>query len=491
MTHLAADVAALLRSAGWPTGPAGRPRVWLLGPHSDTWRAMLAAHALEPVEPWAAGRADPRAGAGSPGGPLADVAVASDPGWLPASGFQRRRLLRGLRHGLCPGGLLVLATDGPGRADLAAAVTAAAYRLVPTSLPYVVARAEPVAGPDLAGAAYAQPPDDLLDLRWSPDEIDWLVPDPRRVWADVLAAGPVAVADRARAYQLADPYGGSRLATVLAEQFGVPLPAERLTLGAGVASLLRDLIDLADGGPVLAGAHCFADVPGWARRLGSAVHTIDDSAPPATWLTTLHRVRPALLLIDRPTLFGAMHPVTALEPVIQAAARSGTIVLIDESYANYLGARASAAPLTDRADNLVVLRGLSKGYCLGGLRIGLAISCAGLAPAVRELVPALQAAELSAIVALRLLALGDVFGRLRERIGHHRPLVERGLRTLGLRPAGGHPALPWFAVSDPDAGGRLLDRGIRPKLLPGRDPVVKVAVPLSDARLRAFLDATR
>ena len=472
--RLAADLAALLRSVASPADAPGRPRVLLLGAEYDGWAEALASHGLRAV-------AD---------GSLADMAVVPDPGWLPAHGFQRRRLLRDLRNSLTTGGLLALSTGGPARAELAGTVAAGGYQVLPASLPYLLARAEPLAGPDLAGVAYARPPGNRLDLRWSPDEIDWLEPDPRRIWADLLAAGPTAVTEAARAYRLDDPFGGRRLADALGSQFGRPFRPEHLTLGAGVASLLRDLIALADGGPVLAGSHCFADVPGWARRMGSTVHLFDDSAGPAGWLDVLHRVRPAMLLIDRPTVFGTVHPISELEPVLHAADGLGTIVVVDESYANYLGAGASVAPLTGTADNLVVLRGLSKGYCLGGMRVGLAISSAATAPAVRELVPALQVSELSAVAGMRLLAAGDIFGRLRERVRTGRPVVAGRLREWGLRPAYGHPALPWLTLTDPAAERLLLDHGIVPKVLSGGgELVVKVAVPLSDARRQALREA--
>ena len=59
-----------------------------------------------------------------------------------------------------------------------------------------------------------------------------------------------------------------------------------------------------------------------------------------------------------------------------AATDAGTIVVVDESYASYLGPPESAAALTLEAPNLLVLRSVSKGYCAGGLRVGYVVASA-------------------------------------------------------------------------------------------------------------------
>jgi histidinol-phosphate/aromatic aminotransferase/cobyric acid decarboxylase-like protein len=413
-----------------------------------------------------------------PPGLVADAALVGEPARSEA--FVHRRLLRGLPAHLAAGGIVVV---GP---KLAALLPQCGYTPLRTEPAFTVARAGPAPAADLAGRAYATPADGLLDLRWTPDEIDWLAPDPRRVWEEVLAPGPAAVAEAARAYNLTDPYGDVRGRPVLARHFGVRLPGP--VFAAGVASLLRDLTALADGGPVLAARTCYADFPDWARRAGSEVHTLDDSAPPRDWIGEIERLRPALVLVDRPSLLGVVHPVAELRPVLAAADRLDTIVIIDESYAGYLGPGRSAVGLTRRARNLVVLRGLSKGYCQGGLRVGFAVSAEPLGRRVREAVPALQVSELSMRAALGILELGDPFGPLRRRLAQTRPAALACLRALGLSPITGDPALPWLIV--PRGGHRLADHGILAKPVPGL-PAMKVTVPLSADRHARLMSLTR
>lgn len=386
--------------------------------------------------------------------------------------FVYRRLLRGLRDHLSPGGIVLV---GP---DLAPLLPQCGYAPLHTEPAFTVARTGPAPVADRAARSYEQPADGMLDLRWTPDEIEWLTPDPRRVWDDILAAGPLAVADAARAYNVTDPYGGARGRPVLERHFGGPLAAP--VFGAGVASLLRDLTALADGGPVLAARTCYPDFPDWARQAGSGVHFFDDGLPPVEWTAVAERIRPALVLVDRPTLLGVVHSPAGLRPFVAAADRLGAIVIIDESYANYLGPAASAVSLTRHAGNLIVLRGLSKGYCQGGLRVGYAVSAEPLGRRVREAVPPIQTSELSYETALRILGLGDPFGPLRRRLSRTRPTALACLRTLGLDPVTGHPALPWLIVRR--GGGRLADHGVLAKPIAALPDTVKVAIPLSDAR---------
>lgn len=480
----------MLRAAG-----AG-PRVWDVRGGAGQWAPVLAAAGFRVT--------------GTPQQGGADAALLVGPDWVEGTEFQHRRLLRGVRSSLITGGVAVVAlTLGAGLDGRARPRTCDAPGLrrlllecgyLPVAAeeagPYVwgAARAEPVPIPDLAGAAYAQPAAGLLDLRWSPDEADWLRPDPRQVWQEVLAGGATAVAEAARAYALEDPYGGTRAAPVLSGYFGQQVRSDDVTFGAGAASLLRDLMVLADGGPVLVGRHGFPDVPGWVRGAGSPVHVFDEDAPCGTWAAELARVHPALVVVDRPTLTGVVHPLAALDPVLAEAARLGAIVVVDEAYANYLGPVAGAARLTARHGNLVVVRSVSKGYCQGGLRAGFAISSPALSRRVREAVPALQVSELSLHVTLRILALPDPLRGLRRRLAEVKPPTVRVLAASGIAVAPGHPALPWVTLRDKDGiWQRLADHGVLVKRVPTAEPsaagLLKIAVPLSETRARRLLDA--
>jgi histidinol-phosphate/aromatic aminotransferase/cobyric acid decarboxylase-like protein/SAM-dependent methyltransferase len=338
-----------------------------------------------------------------------------------------------------------------------------------------LARPAPLPPESLAVRFYAQPPPaGALDLRWSPDEDEFLDPQPRELWSRyVRRAGFEAAAD----YGLDDPYGEARARTALRLHHGVAFPQGAVTFGAGVTMLLRELAQLAAGGDVLVERHAHPDLPAWARARGSRVEVVDGDLA-----RRVDETGPALVVLDRPTITGRVIGLDDLQRLAAAAEDSGTVVIVDESYATYFGPAASAAPLTLETSNLLVLRSVSKGYCTGGLRVGYAVASAPLAPAVREVVCPLAVSSLALGFALELLAAGDVFAPLRARLAVTKPATVEALARLGLDADPAHPALPWVIV--PAAAEEVLARrGIAARRVDG---LLRMAVPLSDARLAAL-----
>ncbi|MFF2364720.1 aminotransferase class I/II-fold pyridoxal phosphate-dependent enzyme [Streptomyces sp. NPDC058122] len=386
----------------------------------------------------------------------------------------------------------------------------------------------------------------VLDLRWSPDEFEFVRP-----WVDAAfrsAYDDGGLAELSRAYPLSDPYAADRAAPVLSRHFGLDLAPDMVTAGAGATGLLHACAALAVPGPVLRLAGGHPDLPRWAARLGAETITtrFEDLA------ADLHRYTPSVLVLDRPTITGDLFGRKRLEEIAETARACGTTVVLDEAYAVYAGPGASCVPAVAEHPNLIVLRSMSKGYCCGGLRVGFAFAAPELTRRLREITPPLGAGGAGLAVALRLLARGDVFGALRNRIAEVKPLVARTLRRAGLKVTEGADCLPWV-TGDGDGDGELgatsvewEKRGVRVKEIgpveasygaegasgavfggrsgeglgsgeksgenpvsggrPGegygfgglgssggsghRDaPLYKIAVPLSEARLAAFLDA--
>jgi histidinol-phosphate aminotransferase len=357
----------------------------------------------------------------------------------------------------------------------------------------VQAIARPIRMPprSLAVASWRTPSRVRLDLRYAPDEASLLDPAPSQVWEELIAQVRGG-ADLVASYPVDDPYGGERGADVVGRHFGCPVGPENLTFGAGVTSLLQSLSELADGGVVAAPELVHADLEAWAAARGRDVVAIGEPATPERLVAALEEIRPALLHLDRPTFTGQLLGLDELELILTGAARVGCLVVIDESAAPYAGPAASAVVAAHRVPNLVVLRGFTKAYSWGGLRGGFAVSSSDVAGRVRELVPPLQVGELALRAALQLLDLGDVFGRLRERIRECKPVVAGMLAALGLEVLDGHRDLPWIAISD--AGGaasRLFDDCGIAALFPPPWPmpqraapsVLRITVPLSEHRL--------
>ena len=413
--------------------------------------------------------------------PLGTVDAAT---WVArGSEVERRRVLRRLRRHLAPGGLLFV------EGARAALVRAAGFSIERADGPAIVARALAQPPEGLAVAEWGVPATPRLDLRYAPDETALLELSPQRLRAELLDGW----AEAAEHYPVDDPYGAARGADAVARFFGRPLAPEQVTFSAGVTSLLRDLAGLADGGPIVAPELVHPDLENWAIALGASVSTVPEPAARREIVAAVRRRGGALVHLDRPGFAARAISLPDLERI----AAAGAPVLVDESPAAYLGAQASAVQLVGRVDNLVVLRGFTKAYSLGGLRVGYAVASPEIAVRVRELVTPMGASVPALAAALAMLDAGDVFERLRARIRSCKRVASRLLEAYGLKALPSHPDVPWLAV--PDGAGRASAalgavgiRGLRPVAVPGASApaaeLLHLTVPLSDERMALLRD---
>ena len=331
-----------------------------------------------------------------------------------------------------------------------------------------------------------------LDLRYAPDEAEWLDPRPGDVW-DRFIRSHDRTSGIVSNYPVYDPYGADRGAPVIGKHFDCGLASEQVTFAAGVTALLRCLGELADGGVIAAPELVHGDLEAWTITDGAEIRLVADDSF-AGLREALRVIRPTLLHLDRPTFSGRFLDLDELSELLDLAAQLGTIVVIDESAAPYPGPLESAVRLVSRSTNLVVLRGFTKAYSLGGMRAGFSVAAPALAPRVREVVPPLQVGELAFAAALELLEAGDVFGRLRSRIHTVRPQIADLLASHGFEVVNGHRSLPWIAVDNRNGRAEkiLSDCDIR-CLRPASAPTaqappafVRVTIPISDSRIDLF-----
>ncbi|KOV77803.1 hypothetical protein ADL03_41395 [Nocardia sp. NRRL S-836] len=284
-----------------------------------------------------------------------------------------------------------------------------------------------------------------VDLRWAPDEVEFVRPAIERAWASLAD-----VPETARRYDVADPYG-AKAAPVLQRYFGMFLEPEQVTCGAGATGLLRSLAALAVDGFTCTGHPEFALA---AAELG---------APRGG----------AVVVVDRPGVSGE---VMGLDEIRELEA---DVVIVDETCAAYLEPHDSAVRLLPHRRGLVVVRSMSKGYCCGGLRVGFALASKDIARRVREVAAPLAVSALSLDLSLALLGQGDVLRPLRERIRAVKPSFVDLLPEV----APGDPRVPWVRVPA-SVEGWLAERGLRGKALPDG---IRLSVPLSERRRRAVL----
>jgi histidinol-phosphate/aromatic aminotransferase/cobyric acid decarboxylase-like protein len=326
---------------------------------------------------------------------------------------------------------------------------------------------------------------DALDLRWAVDEVDFVRAEVAAAWASVTGDGDVV--DRARRYDLADPYL-TRFAPVLAAYFGVSLDPDRVVLGAGATGLLRNLAGLAVGGCVVADPVGHPELALAAGALGVPVH-FADLPEAAAAVAAVRRWRPAVTVVDRPGLRGLVASPDYVRVLAEAVAGVGGVLVVDETCAAYLPPSDSVVGMLDRCPGVVVVRGLAKGYSCGGLRVGFAVGAPEVAGQVRAVAAPLAVSALSVDVAEALLARGDVLCRLRAAIADAKPEFVTALRDSGFAVESADPQVPWVLLpGDPDTRRALDARGVVGKDVPvgAGGSLVRLSVPLSvDRRRRA------
>jgi histidinol-phosphate/aromatic aminotransferase/cobyric acid decarboxylase-like protein/SAM-dependent methyltransferase len=305
-----------------------------------------------------------------------------------------------------------------------------------------------------------QPSAGEIDLRWAPDEAEFSQGAVAAAWARLAADLPgktlsaVDLPGRARRYDLADPYGAARAASVLAGHLGWPvgsgpgrgLSEDQVSVGAGVTGLLHGLARLADGGTVLIAPAGHPQLADAAAAAGAtvAVAALSDPTAASAAVTAL---RPAVTVLDRPATTGRAWSLPMVAELAASTAQAGGTLVVDETCGCYLPPGTSAAPLTQTVPGLVVLSGVSKGYCCGGLRIGFAVASAGLAAQVRAVLAPLAGSALSLDVALELLSQPDSLGPLRARIAEVKPAVHAALRRAGVAIVETDVHVPWIALN--------------------------------------------
>lgn len=279
------------------------------------------------------------------------------------------------------------------------------------------------------------------------------------------------------------PDGESRrLRETAAEVYGVT--PEHVLAGNGSSELiwLAALAYLEPGDRVLVRQPTFGEYGAAAHVAGAAVTRYEGPIPEA----------PAKLVFacnpNNPT--GDCLVPSALDEAIRS--RPDTLFVVDEAYADFVEGRPSLIG-SGMAENLIVLRSLTKFSALAGLRAGLAFGQPAVIRALRAVKPPWNVnavAQAAAEYALRHPELLPDLCRLRSA----RDELVDGLRRLGLAPLPTH--CNFFLVPVPEAANarrRLLERGclVRDCTSFGLPDHIRIAIraPEHNRRLLAALEA--
>jgi L-threonine-O-3-phosphate decarboxylase len=227
------------------------------------------------------------------------------------------------------------------------------------------------------------------------------------------------------------------LRRALAERLDVA-PA-RIVAGNGTAELiwLVAFAFLQSRHRVLVAGPTFGEYHRAAALMGAQVQTWiarpeqEFVADPEEVEQRLRETRPRMVFVCNPN-----NPTgTVLPPEVIAAwayAHPGTLFVIDEAYLAFAPGLQSV--LNAGADNILVLRSMTKDYALAGLRLGYAVGHVSIIAALSRVRPVWNVNALAQAAGLAALGDGEHRQRSLQALAQAREELVTGLAELGLPP---------------------------------------------------------
>lgn len=332
-----------------------------------------------------------------------------------------------------------------------------------------------------------------LNLAWTLDERDYLAADLQSVIALELEDEVRERLAYVNSYFVQDPYGEHVLGPAIRSFFSIDDRPCSVTCGAGVIALLHSLARLTQRRVAHVVGDTYPDFPFWVERAegecvaGSAAAAVEEHVEAA------RRLDAVVVFLERPSLLGdRLADLSEVRALCEGVAAFGALVVVDESNGNYYPPDFSAVTAVHELENLVVVRGLSKAYSLGGLRLGYCVASDVLQPTIRAAVPPLLASSLSIRIGKKVLELGDVAEPLRARIGTCKQEAAELFEAAGLGEivlSSQHLPYVLLAGTPEAARERVEARGVLGKLhplWPERTPgraLYRLSAPLRDDRM--------
>jgi histidinol-phosphate aminotransferase len=213
------------------------------------------------------------------------------------------------------------------------------------------------------------------------------------------------------------------LAAYLRRESGVDLPFEQVWPANGSNEVMHHLF-LAFGGPgrtAISFEPTYSMYPEYARdtftRYLAFPRAEDFSVVVDFAIAQIEDLRPSMVLLASPNNpTGTALPIDDLISIAHSSMRTGTMVIVDEAYAEFRrDAVPSALTLLDRFPNLVVTRTLSKAFGLAGARVGYAVAAdPAVVEACRVVRLPYHLSAVTQVVASVALAHADL---LQEQVG--------------------------------------------------------------------------
>ena len=143
------------------------------------------------------------------------------------------------------------------------------------------------------------------------------------------------------------------------------------------------------------------------------------------------------IYIDNPNNpTGQCIDIRDIERIVKGARKQDITVIVDEAYGDLMPKRNSAIQLCEKYHNLVVVRTMSKGYGLAGLRTGYIIACKELASCMRKMINPYMVSELAREVSAEALNHDDFVRGCKGEFSEMKKKIRRALGCTPKDPAG-------------------------------------------------------
>jgi len=142
----------------------------------------------------------------------------------------------------------------------------------------------------------------------------------------------------------------------------------------------------------------------------------------------LARVRAALTIVCNPN--APSGTIIAAEELAELADEIKGVLLIDEAYVDF--AKQNCVELVKQFDNVIILRSLSKGYSLAGLRFGYAIARPEMLKGLLKVKDSYNADAISITAATAAIKDREYFRQTVEKVKLERKWLTEQLRGMGF-----------------------------------------------------------
>ena len=226
---------------------------------------------------------------------------------------------------------------------------------------------------------------------------------------------------------------------------GKPIPVERIIVGNGSTEIIHLLarVYLSDLGSdrepsVFQLTPTYGEYTGACRQVGAVVSSFEATSNPSfCWdiVKAAQRIiqeRPRLVFVCNPNNpTGVYLGLEEIEPLAEAAAACGALLVIDEAYLSFVNDSWDSMGLP-ALDNVVLLRSMTKDYALTGLRLGYAIASENVIANLQAFQPDWSVNGLAQAAGLAALADTEYLPRARQAVDQAKSLLSDRLDRLSL-----------------------------------------------------------